>query len=126
MTWFEKLLRRLLPHKELGWEEIGEKFTRFVLLRTPWRNFYLHKLNAPVWHPQCHDHPWDFWTLILAGGYWEEVDGRVIWRKPGTVLYRPAEFSHNVVTVGTAWSVIMTTKKKRQWGLHDCRSHTKE
>lgn len=24
-----------------------------------------------------HDHPWTFWTLMIAGGYWEETFGHV-------------------------------------------------
>lgn len=111
---------RLLPHKDIGWEAIGEKFTRYTLLKTPWFNVYLHQLNAPQWHPECHDHPWSFVTLILWGGYEEKVNGQLFWRDPGEIHYRPAEFSHNVRTKGTAWSVIFTTAKKRDWGFQHC------
>ena len=37
----EPWLRRCVTHKELGWKEIGEKFTRFVLLKTRWLSVYL-------------------------------------------------------------------------------------
>jgi hypothetical protein len=116
----EWLLRKVFPHKEIGWEDIGERFTRFTLLKTPWFNVYLHKLYAPAWHPQCHDHPWSFVAVILAGGYLERTDKGDVWRAPGSVLYRPAEFTHNVVTRGVSWSVILTTARKRAWGFKDC------
>lgn len=115
------LLKKFIPFKEIGWEEIGEEFTRFQLVKTPWFNLYLHYLDAPNPHPQCHDHPWWFYTLILKNGYWESKGGHV-WerREPGMFLYRPAEFRHNVMTEGPAWSLVLTGPKVREWGLHDC------
>ncbi len=111
-----------LPHKQIGWKEIGEDFIRYAILKTPWFNVYLHRLIAPAWHPMCHDHPWSFVTFILWSGYLERVaSGKEIRRRPGSVLYRPAEFRHNVITpYGTAWSLIVTTKKSRDWGFQPC------
>ena len=65
MGWFETWLRRRVPFKEIGWTEIGEKFTRYALWRTRWFNVYLHQLYAPNWHPQCHDHPWGFVAVLI-------------------------------------------------------------
>jgi hypothetical protein len=121
MHWFERLLRNLLPYKEIGWESIGEQFTRFQVLRTRWLNVYLHKLDAPAWHPQCHDHPWTFLAVVLMGGYLEATpDRKRKWRPPGSVLWRPATFSHNVVTRGVSWSIIVTGPRTRKWGFLNC------
>jgi hypothetical protein len=118
----EKLLRRFVPHKEIGWEAIGEKFTRFQLIKTKWFNVYLHKLIAPNWHPHCHDHPWSFVALLLRSGYLEQVGEKVFRRRIGSFLYRPATFVHNVITpFGTSWSLIFTTGKQRDWGFVECR-----
>lgn len=46
MTRFEKFIRKHLQHKEIGWAEIGESFTRYALWRTRWFNIYLHQLTA--------------------------------------------------------------------------------
>lgn len=116
----QNLLKLIFPYKDIGWEEIGEEFTRYTLLWTPWFTIYLHRLVALVAHPQCHDHPWWFVALLLKGGYNEFHDGVWTWRRPGSVLFRPAAFSHNVVTKGVSWSVIVTGKKKREWGFQDC------
>lgn len=114
-----QLLRRLLPFKDIGWEEIGEEFTRFQLVKTPWFNIYLHHLKALVEHPHCHDHPWSFVTVLLKGGY-SEFDGTVwTWRRAGSVLYRRAEHRHNVVTKGVSWSLIVTGPKRRAWGFRE-------
>lgn len=117
-----RLLRWILPYKDIGWEEIGEEFTRFTLLKTPWCNVYLHRLKALRPHRDCHDHPWSFVALLLKGGYYEYCpDQHWHHRKPGTILVRPATFSHNVVTDGVSWSVIFTTAKFRDWGFKECR-----
>lgn len=123
MGLLEKCLRKLFSHKEIGWKEIGETFTRFSILCTPWFRIYLHKLDAPNPHPQCHDHPWNFIAFILKGGYWEFTGDKWHWRGPASLLYRPAKFRHNVVTKGVSWSVIFTTRKVREWGMmDDCRT----
>jgi hypothetical protein len=118
-----KLLKKLIPHKQIGWEEIGEDFIRFQLLKTPWFNLYLHRLWAPQAHPECHDHPWWFYTIVLKNGYFEYQAGDKVWyyRLPGAFLYRPANFSHNVITPwGVCWSLVLTGPKVREWGFHSC------
>jgi hypothetical protein len=119
----------MLPHQQIGWQEINEDFIRFTLLKTPWVRIYLHRLEADRPHPHCHDHPWSFVSLLLAGGYWERCQsprecGPIWhWRNPGQVLYRPAEFKHNVKTLGVSWSLIFTGRKRRPWGFtEDCRN----
>ncbi len=122
MTVFQAL-RRILPFKDIGWEEIGEEFTRFQLVKTRWFNVYLHRLLALQKHPHCHDHPWTFVAVLLKGGYWECRGGPTgnvwTWQKPGSVLYRPAEFRHTVVTNGVSWSLIFTGPKRREWGFRE-------
>lgn len=114
-------LRKHLKYKELGWEEIGEKFTRYALWRTRWFNVYLHELMAPKWDPKCHDHPWWFITVLLCGGYLEHSDGRKRRRLPGMILFRRASFSHRIITpYGKSWSLVITGKKSAKWGHHAC------
>jgi hypothetical protein len=118
---FEKFLRRFLPHKEIGWSEIGEKFTRYQLAKTRWFNIYLHQLYAPNWHPECHDHPWGFVAILLRKGYLERVGDKDHRRRIGSILFRPAVFTHNVITpYGESWSIIFTNAKHRDWGFKPC------
>jgi len=121
MGWLETTLRRYIPFKEIGWTAIGEKFTRYQLVKTPWFNIYLHQLYAPTWHPECHDHPWGFVAILLRRGYLERVGTKDYRRRVGSVLFRPAVFAHNVITpYGTSWSMILTTRKSRDWGFKPC------
>lgn len=118
------ILKRLLPHREMGWTEIGEQFTRFTLLSTRWGNIFLHRLVSPNPHPQCHDHPWSFVAILLRGGYDEYLNGQWTWRRPGSVLWRPAETKHNVITRSNrvSWSIILTGRKYREWAfVEECR-----
>jgi hypothetical protein len=120
-TMIEKLLRRFVKHKEIGWIEIGEKFTRYALLSTPLLSVFVHQLNAPNWHPQCHDHPWGFLAILLRRGYLERIGQKEYRRRPGAILYRPAKFTHNVITpYGTSWSLIVTGPRSHTWGFKPC------
>lgn len=126
----EAFLRRVLSHKEIGWQDIGEVFYRYQLLKTRWFNVYLHQLDAPEWHPVgCHDHPWWFVTLLIKGGYLEKQNGRgekggkLTRRYPGMILYRPAEHAHDVITpYGRSWSLVVTGRKKHSWGFMSCEA----
>src|SRR5712664_1923593 len=111
MSLFEKFLRAYFSFKEIGWRDIGEEFTRYQLLKRPWFNIYLHQLFAPIWHPECHDHPWGFIAILLRRGYLEQVGLKKYRRRVGSVLFRPATFAHNVVApYGVSWSIIFTTR----------------
>lgn len=121
---FLKLLKAILPYKEIGWKEINETFYRFSVLKTPWFRVYLHYLICEAIPDHCHDHPWGFRTFILAGGYWEESnDGQVHWRRPGNTFYRPATYKHKVWTKAAgSWSLMIVGKKTRDWNKHiECR-----
>lgn len=123
-SWLEKLMRRYIPHDDIGWESVGEKFTRYNIVRCRWFNLYIHQMWSPIAPPMCHDHPWAFVTFILMGGYWESQDGKTwTFRRPFSVLYRPAEFRHTVKTVDKyAWSCVVTTRRQRQWHDYDCEA----
>lgn len=95
---------------------IGRKRTRWALM--------LHKMHRPDDDNCHHDHPWNFWTLILKGGYVEEVtnsDGivtmQINW--PGTFLFRPASHTHRIsaLPTGTCWTLVLRSKKTRTWGF---------
>lgn len=126
MSRFEQWLRRTFQHKEIGWKDIGEEFTRYGLVKTPWFNIYLHQLYAPNWHPNCHDHPWSFLAILVRKGYLEQVGSKRYRRRIGAILWRPATFTHNVITpYGTSWSIIFTGPKSRDWAFKPCE-HLKE
>ena len=110
------------PHEDIGWKDIGETFIRYDLIKSRWFNLYLHRLIAETPHEQCHSHPWWFVTLILVGGY-NEYTGSTgwVWRRPGSILYRPASWAHNVTTNENGmWSLVLTGPKRHEWGFATC------
>jgi hypothetical protein len=126
VSMFSGQLRKLLdlfPHEDQGWKQLDETFIRYQIVKTPWFRIYVHKLIAPMAHPHCHDHPWSFVTILLKGGYFEmspDTRGAWVWRKPGSVMYRPHNWLHNVATFGTSWSLVITGPKKYEWGFKHC------
>lgn len=113
-----KLLRAIFPNEDLGWKEIGETFVRYTLMKTPWFRLYLHEVRAFNPHPHYHTHPWNFYTFILYGGYYEKTP-TTDWTdiKTGTLHYHPHDFAHNVITGAVSWSLVLTGPKKWEWGF---------
>lgn len=64
-----------------------------------------------------HDHPWSFITFILKGGYVEHTPEGTKIRSRFSLLYRPAKWSHRLEIHQTAWTLVFTSKYKRQWGF---------
>lgn len=90
----------------------------------------LHRTRRGDKGRDLHDHPWHFVSVILEGGYTEEVsaeqplgahDGlteRLRWRA-GDVLFRHAEHCHRLdMEPGEeCWSLVFTAPKTREWGF---------
>ncbi len=109
--------------RRFGWETIG--------VGTPYMTRgWIGRLRLHIFHrgdddPDCHDHPWSFWTFPLVG-YSEEV------REPGGMTYcrvvqafrlhyRPAEFAHRVIgPVGRRArivTIVWRSGRDRAWGF---------
>lgn len=118
------MIRRLiekLPKKDIGDGKGNVFFWRHTVLKTPWFAVYLHRFERSDADRCLHDHPWPFISLILRGGYFEDmVDGRH-WRRPGTVLVRRAEAAHRIeLDPGRPkpWSLVVVGRKARAWGFY--------
>lgn len=126
LTWPEKILRALLPFRDLSWVEIGEEFTRWTLLWTPFFAIYLHRMWSPFPAAKCHDHPWSFLSIPLLRGYCEIIPGDTTFvtvraMLPGMIKWHPAEYAHNTFTpFGISWSMILTGSKSHKWGFKSC------
>jgi hypothetical protein len=93
----------------------------------------LHHVVGPDEGRFRHDHPWDFVSVILRGGYVERIGDPVI-DQPGRwfrVLKAPfhgerwframrAEDAHRIDMVdfdGPTWSLVLHGRKRRTWGF---------
>lgn len=140
-------LLKLFPKKIIHREDGQEYLIRWTLL-----NFFglfkirLHHIKLS--DADCvHDHPWDFITFVLKGGYieWLEAEYRgqlythdpkpfhhvykerknwmycqgAYWRGPGAVLVRGATTKHRIELFPerTSWSLVIMFRRKRLWGF---------
>jgi hypothetical protein len=110
-------------------------FRRYDLLKTRWGSVYLHQFFRGDKERCLHDHPWSFVSIVLRVGYWEEMRPGPVWacngddcdlaptvrhwRRPGSILRRPAETAHRIdVEPGTRpWSLVFAGQKFRPWGF---------
>jgi hypothetical protein len=86
---------------------------------------YLHYFLKGDNDDAPHDHPWDFMTFILRGGYVDEVWGdqkprRYQLCEPGKLYRRKAEHRHRVLLPQgrTAWTFVYLKPKRREWGFY--------
>lgn len=93
-------------------EEMGPHMMKFHVGGMPFPAVF-HRFTAPdLGDP--HDHPWSFRSIILHGGYVEEVfalDGTSerIHRRVGDSFVVPAEHIHRLIDLpaGECWTFIM-------------------
>ena len=94
---------RLIPDRRTG-SDYMHRYYLFFKDRTKFPfNITLHKIVRSD-DPIFHDHPWNYTTIVLKGGYYEHTpifdnygkkDGEnVIWRGPGSIIRRKAEDFH--------------------------------
>lgn len=90
------------------------------------RRFAIHKILRPdnlIYG--LHDHPWDFWSIVLWGSYTERFEvpapgfpDRYRIRSPLTAMSHRAQYQHAIVSVdGPCYTLIITTGRVRAWGF---------
>ena len=90
-------------------------------------NIFLHKFHKGD-PGDVHDHPWPYFTLILAGGYYEwtpkmwngcKAGYERHWRGPGHFRFCSATSYHRIeLKPGiTPWTLFIPGPHKREWGF---------
>jgi hypothetical protein len=103
---------------------------RWRVIQTPWFGLYVHFIYREDLDPIPHDHPWQFWRMVLRGGYqenyteWPNVTAQTHARvvralRPSRV---PTSHAHHITSVlpGTV-SVVLVGPKHRTWGFWEPR-----
>ena len=99
---------------------------RWRLWRGRFFSVCLHRFMAPDQSACAHDHPWPFVSLVLWGGYVEEVwpDGdsaaaERVRRGLLSMASREALHCHRVVACrpGWTWTLVLTGPRCRAWGF---------
>ena len=105
----------------------GEPYLyRWHLARGDWGNDYFHLQVRSDPERPLHDHPWDNWSVLVAGGYdevWMSLDEPVAicreFRK-GDCIARKAEEAHRLLLPkGTTYTMtrFSTGPHIREWGF---------
>lgn len=123
----------------------GPYLTVYTLLDWKTRNgtrwsIAFHHFHRGDEDPHAHDHPFDFWSLILWGGYEEHIRTGGFWsnrvfqfpmagqdwvdqwtviiRRPLSWAYRWAEVQHRVTLRSkTCWTLCIKRQNCREWGF---------
>ena len=117
-------LKNLFLVKEIK-SQAGElHFQRYRIIECRLFALYLHYIAKADEDKHMHSHPWNFYSMILKGGYIEEIDnprsfdtvkGRFIF----SIGYRFYDTYHKVVTLcRPTWTLVLTSPKKEDytWG----------
>jgi hypothetical protein len=114
------------PHLTLYQD--GQRYLerRYVIPRNSHLNVYLHKFLKSDEDEALHDHPWNWCSIILRGGYTEHRSDGSSRRRAGSIVVRKPEVAHRVqLDWGNAWcrelpvwTLFITGPKQREWGFH--------
>lgn len=90
-------------------------------------NTFLHNIKGSD-EPVYHDHPWDYLTIILSGGYWEHTpifdsEGYIIadskkWYGAGSIRFaKHTHFHWLEMGPESTWTLFTRFKRKQVWGF---------
>jgi hypothetical protein len=133
-----RFLARFFKYRDIVKKEDGKEtlyLRRFYLIRKGPFKLFLHNIRRSDSDRDQHDHPWDFSTICLRGGYIEYITkdpGSVTPKKdvryfgPRDVLKNKAEHTHRVellhdafkhIPYQSTWTLVHTKKARRVWGF---------
>jgi hypothetical protein len=129
----KKLFKRLGRHRVIMDRVNNEPYLEryYVFLKDRGRfpfNIFLHKFlkSDP---DDVHDHPWNYRTLILKGGYWEwtpqfdkkghKINEVAKWYGAGSFRSSTANSYHRIELDPEieCWTLFMPGPKQRDWGF---------
>lgn len=100
--------------------------TRYRLFKTPFGGLYVHHWHRPDADRDCHDHPWVFWSLILKGGYTEELrrpatnpSSLLMVRQRLSLLRMSLSDAHRVRSLEPdTWTLLWVGRRQQDWGFY--------
>lgn len=99
---------------------------RLRIIQTPLFAIYLHHIHRPDIDRDPHDHPWAFWSLILAGSYTEEVwpdkrnpDRQGMRNRKRWSIRRTGRKAAHIITEieGPLWTLVFAGPRRAGWGF---------
>jgi hypothetical protein len=118
MGLISKFLSRL-DRKNIGDGKGNTFFLRYHVFKCRWFSIFLHEFMRSDSDRCLHDHPWPFISIVLRGGYTEQMPDGMHRRRPGSILFRRANAAHRIeIDPDTRpWSLVIVGRKSRDWGF---------
>lgn len=119
---FKTIIDKLFLIKEIKSKQGVLHFRRYRLLSTRWFSIYIHKIYKSDQDLHLHDHPWNYFNMILKGGYIEETIENNCKKKNVMIHYRysfrKATQCHKILHMITpcVTTLFITGKSYRTWG----------
>lgn len=104
---------------------------RYTLIKNKWFRVHVHEIMLSDEDRELHDHPWDFTSVLLSGGYneerpitfsaalaqhWETI--KLYWPRFSVVRHRAEDFHRIELPAGkTVWTLFIAGKNRRRWGF---------
>lgn len=94
-------------------------FRRYHLFTTPWFHCWLHEWHRADEDRHMHSHPWNFFGIILKGGYIEETLDGEFKRSPGSIIKGKYHHVHKVkkLLAPKGYTLFFAGKKTYGWGF---------
>lgn len=129
LNWLDKLGRKRIVLDRVNEEPYLERYYLFLKDRKmfPFNIFLHHFLKSDP--DDVHDHPWNYITVVVKGGYWEWLpqfnsDGlrmgeMAVWRGAGHIRRCKAESYHRIeLDPGVdCWTIFIPGVQRREWGF---------
>ncbi len=127
-TMIKNQVSKRAPDKTIGPDHDPYMRRWYILPHNPWFNVYLHQILRSDRERELHDHPWDNWSYIVEGAYYEHQEVQLfknldhkficpfpLWK--GKSKFRKAEHKHRIEIMSPVWSIFIIGPKKRDWGF---------
>lgn len=110
-----------------SWEDRTQVYLRRLrIVQTPYASVLLHFVYLPDTDPDPHDHPWNFWSFIVRGGYTEKIVNPYL-SIPRWVTKTHRMLSLHRMSIALAHqitrtrpgtiSLVFTGARQREWGF---------
>lgn len=98
---------------------LGEThFLRFRLLETRLLRIYIHNILKSDMDDHQHSHPWDFFSLILKGGYEEFSGDKMKTYVPGNIVFHKYSDFHKIKLISPTWTLVIAYGARKPWGFN--------
>lgn len=92
-------------------------FRRWAILEKPRLRIYLHQILEKDQDAHEHDHPWNFCSIILKGGYTESSMGKMTRTTPGKILFKSHCIPHKIAELHSpTWTLVIAWGERKEWG----------